>query len=140
MSNVNQYWFESELDRQVHDVTTEKFLIHAKAINEIIKPYIINSSDKVRWTKGLGQDTYSHPHLIVRASDDEQDGNGMPFIVMMAEIVNPKTGVGFVCDMKLDNPDVITALDFAIFGEKCLSALNAYRADKGRIAKEGIII
>jgi len=136
----DRYYFDDLTHRMAHDVTREKYLIQAQAINEVIRPYIVNSSKKVRYTKGLGEDTYNLPHLHVRLTSNNDGNEGLPVYVMEAEIINPKTGVAFVVDMNLDYVDKVTSLDFAVFAEHINSALIQFEADKGRISKEGIIV
>jgi hypothetical protein len=136
-----RYWFDSVLQKDVHDNVREYYLYHAQAINEVIRPYIINSSKKQRWTKGLGQDTYYLPHLMARMSTEaEQKKDEIPYHILSAEIVNPNNGVAFWVDMPLGQVANLKDMDFAVFAELCKNATIQYEFDKGRIAKEGIIV
>lgn len=139
-SELDKYWFEDELEKVAHDCIRDQYIQHAQAINKVITPWIINSVKKERWTKGQGRDEYHIPCLHVRVTNDEEDQNSIPFHIMEAMIVNPKTGVGFIADMSIGNPDKVTQLDFAIFAEHINSAIIKYNADRQKIAKEGIII
>ena len=134
------YWFENQMERDAHDVTRDTYLYHAKQINEQIKPFIVNSVKKIRWTKGLGKDEYWLPCLHVRLSNEEEDKGGMPFYVMEADLVNPKDGVSFLVDMPIGHPIKITSLHFALFAEHLRNAIGQWVADRGRIAKEGIMV
>jgi hypothetical protein len=139
-SELDKYWFESELEKVAHDCIRDQYIQHAQAINHVIKPWIVNSVKKERWTKGQGRDEYHIPCLHVRVTNDIEDVKGLPYHVMEAQIVNPKTGVGFIADMPIGNPEKVTSLDFCIFAEHINSALIQYLADKQKTAKEGIII
>ncbi len=138
-SYIDKYWFESELEKRGHDEISRQYTQQAQAINEVIRPYIVNSVKKIRYTKGQGSDTYNIPCLHVRLTNDDEDNKSIPHYVMEAMIVNPNTGIGFIADMPIGYKEKITSLDFAIFAEHCKNAIFHYNVDKGTKAKEGII-
>ena len=139
-SYIDRYYFESELEKKSHDEIGRQYLQHAKAINDVIRPYIINSVKKIRYTKGQGSDEYCIPCLHVRVTNDNEDNTGLPHYVMEAMIVNPDTGVGFIADMPIGYKEKVTSLDFAIFAEHCKNAIFNYDVAKINANKEGVII
>jgi hypothetical protein len=121
--------FSSLVESKMHDSIRDFYLYHAKCINEVITPYIINSSEKVK-IEGKAFKNYMLPHLMVRMSTPKEDKGGVPFHILCAEIVNPKTKLGFVVSKDMGVLSEITALDFAVFAEDIKNQIIIAEAEK----------
>ncbi len=140
-NGTDRYWFDDLIQKEMHDSVRDFYLHHAQCINEVIRPFIVNSVKKQRWTKGMGSDFYHLPLLMARMStEEEQKENELPFHILQSEVVSPKTGECLQVSMKLGIVAEITSTDFAIFAELVKKKIATYKTDLLQENNEGIIL